>query len=365
MKKNKIIVKTNFKNYSIFIGRNILSKFSSILKKEKINFDKCLIVVDKNLPKKNLKILKKKIKSKTEVTYFNPSEKNKNFENVVKILNILFVKKFSRNDCLIALGGGITGDVVGFAASIYKRGLKFINIPSTLLSQVDSSIGGKTGVNNIYGKNLVGSFYQPDLVISDVSLLKTLPYREVVCGYAEIIKHALIKSKKNFVYLKKNYKEILKLKSPFIEKTILESCKIKKNIIQKDEDEKNLRKILNFGHTFAHAFESSLGYSRKLNHGEAVIIGMGIATKFSNLNNQLPAKDFMNINEHFNSLKLNLKFHKFFTKRDIKKICNFMKMDKKNNSNKINLILLRKIGRTTINKSYEIKKIEMFLKSLL
>ena len=172
MKKNKIILKKNFKNYSIFIGRNILSKFSSILKKEKINFDKCLIVVDKNLPKKNLKILKKKIKSKTEVTYFNPSEKNKNYLTIEKIHKILFERRFNRSDCVISFGGGIIGDLVGFASSTFKRGLKFINIPTTLLSQVDSSIGGKTGINNKYGKNLVGSFYQPDLVVSDVSLLK-------------------------------------------------------------------------------------------------------------------------------------------------------------------------------------------------
>ena len=365
MRKNKININTNSKKNSIFVGKNILKDFSSILKKEKKNFNKCLIIADKNLPKKNLAKLKKKIKGKIVINYFNPSEKNKNLKNVDKILRTLFEEKFSRNDCLISIGGGITGDVVGFAASIYKRGLKFINIPSTLLAQVDSSIGGKTGINNAYGKNLVGSFYQPDLVLSDINLLNTLPYRELVCGYAEIIKHSLIRSRKNFFYLKKYHKQIFKLKSPFIEKAILESCKIKKNVVQKDEGEKNLRKILNLGHTFAHAFESALGYSKRLNHGEAVIIGITVATKFSYLHNNLSKKDYVNINNHLKDLKLNLKFSNFFSTKDIKKICNFMKMDKKNNSKKINLVLLRKIGQTTIDKNFEIKKIEKFLRSQL
>ena len=167
-------------------------------------------------------------------------------------------KNFSRNDVLISLGGGITGDVSGFAASLFKRGLKFVNIPTTLLSQVDSSVGGKTGVNTSQGKNLIGSFYQPKIVISDVNVLRSLPFREVVCGYAEIVKHALIANKKFYNFLNKNINEVLKLRTPTIEKSIYESCKVKKSIVEKDEKEKNLRKILNFGHTFAHAYEASL-----------------------------------------------------------------------------------------------------------
>ena len=132
------------------------------------------------------------------------------------------------------MGGGITGDVSGFAASIFKRGIKFINIPTTLLAQVDSSIGGKTGINSKEGKNLVGSFYQPNLVLSDSNFLKTLPKREIVCGYAEILKHSIISNKKFFLFLNKNALKILKLKSPFIERSIYQSCLIKKNIVQKD-----------------------------------------------------------------------------------------------------------------------------------
>ena len=190
-----------------------------------------------------------------------PTKKIK-IHHIGKILQVLLTKNFSRQDCLITIGGGITGDVGGFAASLYKRGLNFVNIPTTLLSQVDSSIGGKTGINTKEGKNLLGSFYQPKIVISDINFLKSLPKREIICGYGEILKHSLILNKKFFEYLKINVSKILNLKSPFIEKAIYESCKIKKSVVQRDEQEKGRRKILNFGHTFAHAFEASLGYSK-------------------------------------------------------------------------------------------------------
>ena len=199
MKKIKLNVKTKSKIYPIIIGKNIISQIPKILKTNNINFEKCLIVVDKRIPKIKLNILKKKIVSKKKIIlFFNANEKNKNFQSVDLILSKLFKFNFNRNDCIISFGGGIVGDVSGFAASIFKRGLKFINIPTTLLSQVDSSIGGKTGVNNKYGKNLVGSFMQPDLVISDVNMLNSLPKRELICGYGEILKHAIIKDKKKF-----------------------------------------------------------------------------------------------------------------------------------------------------------------------
>ena len=166
MKKIKLFVKTKSKIYPIIIGKKVINKFSSILISNKINFEKVLIVYDTKVPKIKLNILKKNIKANKKIIHnFISNEKNKNLKNINIILDKLFKFNFNRYDCIISLGGGITGDVSGFAASIYKRGLKFINIPTTLLAQVDSSIGGKTGVNNIYGKNLIGSFMQPDLVI--------------------------------------------------------------------------------------------------------------------------------------------------------------------------------------------------------
>ena len=366
MKKIKLNVKTKSKTYPIIIGKNIITQISNILKSNRINFEKSLIVVDAKLPKKKLSILKKKIFSKKKIIFlFNASEKNKNLKSVNLILNKLFKFNFNRNDCIISFGGGIVGDVSGFAASIFKRGLKFVNIPTTLLSQVDSSIGGKTGVNNKYGKNLIGSFMQPDLVVSDISILNSLPKREIICGYGEILKHSIISDKKKFNYLKKNYFKILKLKSPFIEKAIADSCNIKKNIVQKDEKEKNLRKILNLGHTFAHAYEATLAYSKKLNHGEAVILGIVSAAKFSFMNNILIKKDYEQIINHINNLKIPTNLNFYFKKKDINSIIKYMKSDKKNNSSKINLILIKKIGKTILDLRYDQSKIKKFLISEL
>ena len=225
----KLQVKTGNQKYPIYIGNNILNKLKTILKENFINFNQCLVIADKNVPKKLIdKVLNSLPKKNISLHYFNSSEKNKNQKSVNNILSILLSKNFNRNDCVISVGGGITGDISGFAASMFKRGLRFINIPTTLLSQVDSSIGGKTGINSKYGKNLIGSFYQPSLVISDIIFLKSLPKREIVCGYGEILKHAIIADKKFFNFLDINGSQILNLKSPLIEKTIFKSCSIKK-----------------------------------------------------------------------------------------------------------------------------------------
>jgi 3-dehydroquinate synthase/shikimate kinase/3-dehydroquinate synthase len=228
MKAIKLNIKTKTQKYPIIIGSNLIVNLSKVFKNNSIKFKKCLIVIDINVPKKIIFNIKKSIKKNTYIHFFQASEVNKNMNSVNQILNILLNKNFSREDCLISVGGGITGDVSGFAASLFKRGLKFVNIPTTLLSQVDSSIGGKTGVNTKYGKNLIGSFYQPNLVISDTKFLKTLPKREIICGYGEVLKHSLIANRKFFTFLNKNNQKILKLVSPFIERTIFESCKIKK-----------------------------------------------------------------------------------------------------------------------------------------
>jgi len=266
---------------------------------------------------------------------------------------------------VISIGGGITGDVSGFAASMFKRGLKFINIPTTLLSQVDSSIGGKTGINSKHGKNLIGAFYQPSLVISDIIFLKSLPQREIICGYGEILKHAIIADKKFFSFLDKNGSQVLNLKSPLIEKAIFKSCSIKKKVVEADEKEINIRKILNFGHTFAHAYEATLGYSKKLNHGEAVILGIKTAAKFSLINNILNIKEFNLIEKHLKKLNLPSNISKFFSFKNLNRILFFMKKDKKNNTNKVNLVLLKKIGYPIHNLEFNDKKIHLFLKKEL
>ena len=366
MSSVKLQVKTINQKYSIIIGNNILNKIQYFLKESLINFNQCLVVIDNNVPKKLInKALSSLPKKKTTLHYFSASEKNKNQKNVDKILSILLKKNFNRNDCLISIGGGITGDVSGFAASMFKRGLKFVNIPTTLLSQVDSSIGGKTGINTKYGKNLIGSFYQPNLVVSDINFLASLPKRELICGYGEILKHALITDKKFFTFLNKNGAKILDLKSPLVEKAIYKSCLIKKKIIQIDEKEMGIRKILNLGHTFAHAYEATLGYSNKLNHGEAVMLGIITAAKFSLLNRILNHKDFNLIQDHLEKHNLPRNIGKFFLKKNLRQILSFMKKDKKNNTRKISLVLLKKIGSPIHKLQFNENKIYLFLKKEL
>ena len=366
MKTHKLHISTKTKKYSIFIGPKLVSKINKILSSQKLSFSKILIVIDKNVPSNFKSKLIKNLKSKLKKTFvFKANEKNKNQKNVDLIQNILFKNRFNRDDCLIAFGGGITGDVVGYCASIYKRGIKFINIPTTLLSQVDSSIGGKTGINNSYGKNLIGSFYQPELVISDTDLLKSLNSREIICGYAEILKSSLLDSFKKFKYLDKNLDKIINLKQPFIGNAILNSCNLKKKIVQKDESEKNIRKILNLGHTFAHAYESSLGFSNKLNHGEAVIIGLKNAIDYSSKCKLLNDKSYNLINNHINKIPLNKSFRELFKKKDIYKIISFMKSDKKNNSDYINIILIKNFGKIKINYQIDQYSIKKFLLSEL
>ena len=366
MKSHKIKINTKSKKYSIFIGPKLINKLDKILISQKISFPKVMVVIDKNIPSKFKSILIRKLNSRFIKKYiFIANERNKNQKNVNLIQNILFKNRFNRDDGIVAFGGGITGDVVGYCASIYKRGIKFINIPTTLLSQVDSSIGGKTGINNSYGKNLVGSFYQPSLVVSDTDLLKSLNPREIICGYAEILKSSLLDNFKKFKYLDDNLNSIINLKQPFIENAILNSCNLKKKIVQRDEDEKNIRKILNLGHTFAHAFESCLGFSNKLNHGEAVIIGITNALEFSYQRGLIKNKPYNFIKKHLEKIPLKKNFKNIFNKKDVSKIISFMKSDKKNTSKKINIILIKNFGQIKTNYQFDQNTLKQFLISEL
>ena len=366
MKTHKILINTKTKKYSIFIGSKLISKISKILSSQKLSFPKILVVVDKNIPSKFTSKLIKSLKSGLiKKYYFNANERNKNQRSINLIQNILFKNRFNRDDCLIAFGGGITGDVVGYCASNFKRGIRFINIPTTLLSQVDSSIGGKTGINNSFGKNLIGSFYQPSLVVSDTDLLKSLNPREIICGYAEILKSSLLGGYTEFKYLDNNLNKIINLKQPFIEKAILNSCILKKKIVQKDVEEKNIRKVLNLGHTFAHAYESCLGFSNKLNHGEAVIIGIKNALEFSYILKLIKPKPYTLIKNHLDKIPLNKSFKQLFNHKDIGRILSFMQSDKKNNSKNINIILIKNFGRIKINYQFNQNILKKFLTSEL
>ena len=366
MKIHQIKFKNQNQTYSILIGNNIFkilpAKIKSICPKTK----KIALIFDKNLPAKYKKSLSNNLK-KYDLTILNlnPNEKMKSLKSVNYFLDKLFSKNFNRSDLVIGVGGGILGDLTGFVASIFKRGINFISLPTTLLSQVDAAIGGKTGVNSAYGKNLIGSFSQPKLVLSDTCFLKSLKKKEMVCGYAEILKHAVIKDKIFFNWLYKNTKYIFSQDSKKLIYAIKKSCKIKLLFVNKDTNEKNYRMILNFGHTFAHAIEVKNKYSKKITHGEAVLAGMILATKLSIIKKECDQKTLNDLLKIYKMNKLNYTFEKYSNPKEIIKLIPFIKNDKKNIDEKINFILLNKIGKTSKpNKSRisinELKKLIKF-----
>ena len=361
MKNTKFIIKTKSKTYPIYFGNEILETTGKLIKKNLPNVKKICIIIDKNVPTIFHKKLNKSLKNyKCKIYKLSATEKAKSFGVANKLIESLIKDNLNRSDCIISLGGGILSDLSGFAASLIKRGIKLINIPTTLLAQVDASIGGKTAVNSIQGKNLIGTFYQPDFVLIDISTLKSLPYREMVCGYGEILKHSLILDRKFFLWLTKNGKEIINYRNKEILKlAITKSCKIKSAVVSKDEKEKNLRMILNFGHTFAHAFEGAKKFSKSLNHGESVLLGMMMASKLSYKKKLLSLRELNLIKRHYFDLSLPMEIKKNFNKNEISRIISFAKRDKKNVSQKINLILLHKIGKATKPGKFNISSIEL------
>ena len=361
MKNTKIIVKAKSKSYPVYFGDGIINITGKLINKNLPNVKRICIISDKNIPLVFLKKLNKSLKKYSLKVYrLSAKEKTKSFKIAYKLIESLLKENFNRSDCIIALGGGVLGDLSAFISSLTKRGVKFVNIPTTLMAQSDASIGGKTAINSRQGKNLIGTFYQPDFVLADISLLNSLPRREMICGYAEILKHSLILDRKFFLWLIKNAKKIINNKDKNLLKiAIIQSCKIKSKIINRDEREKNLRMILNFGHTFAHGFEGAKNFSNKLNHGEAVLLGMMMASQLSYKKKLLSLKDLMLIKKHYLNLNLPIKVNKFFNKKEINKIIFFMKKDKKNLDGKINLILIKKIGKTTKPNSFIVSSSEL------
>ena len=349
MNCTKIVIDTKTQTYPIFIGKSLIPKMRFLLKKNLKNFEKCLVIVDKNVPKKILKkIIKILNKKQLSIFQFKANELNKSQKSLESILKILLKENFSRQDCLITIGGGITGDLGGFAASVFKRGIQLVNMPTTLLAQVDSCIGGKTGINTKYGKNLVGSFYQPKLVLSNTSFIDSLPKKEMICGYAEILKHAIIKDKNFFYWLKKNTKLLLSKKSKQLIYAIKKSCEIKMFFVDKDVNEKNMRMVLNFGHTFAHAIEVKNNYSTKITHGEAVLSGMILATRLSVIKKICSLNVLKQILNIYLQNNLTYTIKKYSKQIEINKLIPYLKNDKKNNDDKINFILLKNIGQTAL-----------------
>ena len=360
--------------YSILIGDDFIEllekNFSKTLKEKKIYvmYDEFFykLKLNKNLID-NFKKLSTKLSSEFFFFKTKSKDKFKNFENLSNLLNYILSHKINRDSIIISIGGGVTGDLVGFASSIVLRGVKCIHIPTTLLSQVDSSVGGKTGINTKHGKNLVGAFHQPEGVLIDINFLKTLPERELFAGFAEVIKYSFIYDKKFFKYLENNTESIKKLKSPYIENTIFKSCQIKAKIVSIDEKEQGIRAILNFGHTFAHAFENLINYdNKKLIHGEAVAIGMVCAFKLSvylNLCSKKEAERCIGLISKFN-LPTKLKDIKKI-KLVSKKLLDKFYLDKKVKNGKITFILSNGIGSALIKNDLKEKTLKIFLNELI
>ena len=322
--------------YNIHITGKNLPK--SVLNNNLGKKNKILIITDSGVPKKHIKKLKELINNKSVHTLvLDNGERSKSFSSFKKIIDKLFELRFDRSDVLIAFGGGVVGDITGFSASTFLRGIKYIQIPTTLLAQVDSSVGGKTAINVPQGKNLVGAFYNPSLVLISTEFLNTLPESEYKSGLGEVIKYAFIGNKKLKNIIEKNPEKIIKREASILQTIIEESIKTKSKIVTKDEKESGIRAILNFGHTFGHAIEAKNNY-KNITHGAAITLGMIIASKVSFFEGHITKYQLDNIINMVSSLNLDIS-HEKYTYSDLKK---FMSTDKKVSDGKLNLILINK-----------------------
>ncbi len=285
-------------------------------------------------------------------------ESYKNQETLNLIYDALLKEKCERTVTLIALGGGVIGDMTGYAAATYLRGVPFIQIPTTLLSQVDSSVGGKTGINHPMGKNMIGAFYQPQCVIADIDTLKTLPQREFSAGMAEVIKYGLIRDEAFFDWLEKNIEGLMKLNPQLLIEAIQRSCQNKADVVEMDEHESGVRATLNLGHTFGHAIENAMGYGVWL-HGEAVATGMVMAAHLSKLMGWLKDAEFNRIIKILKEAKLPTDPPKMSED----KYMQLMSMDKKVVDGKIRLVLQKGIGDSVITSDYDAKHLKTTLQT--
>ena len=334
---NTIKVGKGSSKYEVIISKNALTK--SNLAPQIKSSKNILIVTDSGIPKKYIKELKTKIGNNKNIYIHElpQGETSKSANEYLNLLEKLAKLKFDRSDLMIALGGGMVGDITGFTASSYLRGIDFIQIPTSLLAQVDSSVGGKTAINIERGKNLVGAFYNPKLVLISTSFLETLPNNQFRSGLGEIVKYSLLGNKKIRSILENNSKEIQKKDPIVMENLISESIKTKAKIVTKDEKENGIRAILNLGHTFGHAIEAFKKY-KGITHGQAVIYGIQIIARISYLEGLIDQSKYKDLDNTIHSLELDTDFQKF-KYQDLKK---FIMNDKKVIGGKLNLIMLDK-----------------------
>lgn len=345
------------RSYDILVGRGLLAQAGGTIA-PLVPGKRVIIVTDRNVAKHgHCAVLQKSLAAKgirSDTITLPSGEGTKSFANLEKLLDKLLAFHPDRRTTLIALGGGVIGDITGFAASILLRGVPFIQVPTTLLAMVDSSVGGKTGINTKFGKNLVGSFYQPKLVLADLATLDTLPKREVLAGYAEVLKYGLINNRKFFEKLEKS-----KLQK-ILQECVVTSCKAKADIVAQDEKEADVRALLNLGHTFGHALEAEMGYDGRLLHGEGVAAGMAMAFRFSASLGQCPKTDAERIEKHLKAAGLPF-CPKCIGSFSAKKLLAHMKHDKKVQDGKLVLILAKGIGKAFIEKNVSEKDVKRFL----
>jgi 3-dehydroquinate synthase len=290
-----------------------------------------------------------------------PGESSKNFATFEKVCEAIIAARIERSDLVIALGGGVIGDLAGYAAASVRRGLDFVQVPTTLLAQVDSSVGGKTGINSSHGKNLVGAFHQPILVIADTALLDTLPVRDFRAGYAEVVKFGLLGDPAFFSWLESNWREIFS-GGPAREHAIAVCCRGKAGIVARDERENGERALLNLGHTFGHALEAGAGFSQRLLHGEAVALGTALACEFSARKGLITALDAARAAAHLGAVGLPTRLAQLpGGVPSVDALMDLIAQDKKVKRGMLTFILLRGIGQAFIESGVDPAQIRAFL----
>ena len=369
MIRNKPISILSRKNsYDIWIGENLFKQKNKDLSLT-LAQKKVAIITDKNVHASQYSNLLNQVADldiKPHLLVIEPGEPSKSWDILKKVLDWLTELNFDRTDFIIAFGGGVVGDLVSLSASLFRRGINLIQVPTTLLSQVDSSVGGKTAINSGSAKNSIGTFYHPKTVYCDISFLRTLSERDFLSGYAEVFKMALVFDKDFYKFLIENQKLTLARDKKVLTYIIEKSLELKSKVVEVDETEKGERALLNFGHTFGHALESYFNYSQKLLHGEAVSLGMVLASCFSSKEGFIIESKVSEIKKHLDTMKLPTVITQIHNhKLDVGKILSFMKQDKKVVGSNINLILLKDIGTGFIERNVSFEKLKNYLQDQL
>lgn len=342
-----IAVELAARRYDIHVGAGLLLHAGALL--APLSRGPFPIVTDTNVAAAHLEPLIASLHAKgldARPIIIEPGEGSKSFDGLEKLCANLLRMGIDRSGIVVALGGGVVGDLTGFAAAILKRGIDFVQIPTTLLAQVDSSVGGKTAINVAEGKNLIGVFHQPRLVIADIDVLGSLPRRELLAGYAEVVKYGALGDIEFFSWLEKNAANALHNDREALTKIVAHSCQMKADIVARDERETGERALLNLGHTFGHALEAATGYSQRLLHGEGVAIGMGLAMRLSAKLGFASEDDAVRLETHLRTVGLPSTIADISGPRpDVQTLIGHMQHDKKVKSGQMTFVLARGLGQ--------------------